>query len=133
MNTGEFQAQAKYLNTIQGIGEKFIAHLRNCLETTMPDFLQGEHCTKTGLLLSFYGLRLVFRVEVFWQNGGVKPHIAAYRVTDDGEIPVGDKYFFDELGNVLTPNRGKTYESFCLDFVASVFTALDKEGITLRL
>jgi hypothetical protein len=150
LNLDQFCVQAYKVNHLVGVGEDVMAKLKEFIESPLSprsnaklsDYLKTLNESPHELTVSFYGLRLVFCIEINLTRSEGQAAIAAYRLSYDHEpkqIPIGVRYTFDKNGNMFRVVNGKSNVVFPAglfprNFLEEVITAIanGKEEYVLR-
>lgn len=132
MNIAQFENHAAVVKKLANKGQTHIAALSDEITKHLADHLTIVSTTPHSITVSFYGLRVRFRVEIGWTANETNAQIAAYGLSYDIEPKetLLVAYPFDNMGNVKS-----TYlsEEFGAPLLAEVFTLLHQAGtIILR-
>ena len=90
---------------------------------------------KYRLLVSFFGCRFVFRIELEWKGAMPTPKVTAYTQSygeDRTETPLKINYTFDYSGAISGEKGPIPLSEFPRRFLADVFTKATAAGILLR-
>jgi hypothetical protein len=129
MNIEEFNAHAHAIQNFANIGADLIKNLNASIKIQFSEHILIEKSTPHSLFVSFYGLRLVFRIEIRWQARELSAQIAAYKLHQDSSTESLIKAFpFDSMGNV---NTIYTPKEFSAPLLLQVFNHENAAGITL--
>ena len=145
MNTTEFCQRADRLRTLSAKGREIILSLKSRIEQEMIT-LDGRRLVEHlkiidskphSLLVWFYGLRLVFRVELKFTEAGGEGYLRAYTIGSEDrpteETNLVEDLQFDINGNVTSFTGYKwaigKYED---DFLSAVVSVLAKRQMILR-
>ena len=131
MSISQFKHQAGVIEKLANKGATVIAALSTEITQNHAPHLAVSSSTPHSITVSFYGFRLVFRIEIDWTASGTNAKIVAYSLSYDAEPTETSlvAYPFDDLGNV---NRMHTANEFGAPLLAEVFTMLHQTGIILR-
>ena len=143
MNLNEFHVRAAHVNELDKMGQRIIQTLTRYAKENVSKEMQIESGASPSLLrLTFYGLPILFRVELRLTESGGEGKLVAYYLSYDNEpkeMPLKMQYPFDRLGNVGWKNEAgdktaKLTEDSCADHIfASLFTKIAQDGsISLR-
>jgi hypothetical protein len=114
-------------------GAEFIEMLKSYIDQEFPSHLITKSETPHALQYSYYGFRLIFRIEIEIANNNLEATLKAYSLSPDlqpVETFLGVKYTFDSLGNINRLSRPKEFSAF---FIRDVFTKITGGGkIILR-
>lgn len=121
-----------YSNQVKELTEKGTEPL-GLLKRFIEDHLK-PHCvilkhTSHSLLVSFYGARLLFRVEIEWEGKNIKAGVAAYALSYD-EPPKEKRhavYGFDKLGNFFQDGRGMDAGTFPQQIIGEAFSSMTQK------
>ena len=133
MTTIEIQETSELIRAHAERGAEIIEMLKNNIDREFPTHFVKQSETPHALHYSFYGLRLIFRIEIEIANDNLEAALKAYSLSFDTE-PVetflGVKYTFDSIGNVNRLSKPKEFSAF---FIRDVFTKIMGGGkIILR-
>jgi hypothetical protein len=131
MNDAQLKNIAAPVKGLASKGKIHIASLKDLIIQRFGDHLEVVSDTPYSIKVSFYGFRLVFRIEIRWVADQTNANIAAYSLSYDVE-PTETllvMYPFDNLGNIK--NKYLSNE-FGIPLLVEVFTLLRQVGAVLR-
>ena len=146
MNLQEFQVRAQMVNKLAAKGHDLIEALERevCGDALVPFLRINDKRSSTHCLgLSFYGLPLLFRVELKLLEHSATGRITAYTLSYEAEpketlLSLQSVYHFDELGNVTAVDKPRDRANkfaggeFVKFFLAEVFTCIASGDYSLR-
>ncbi len=116
VNTSEFKVRAAQLKELSVLGVKIIGHFKDYIAKNLADELRmQEEKSPTCLRFSFYGLSLLFRVELRLRENSAEGAIVAYWLSysrGPAEAALNVSYAFDKNGNM----RGGSQRSTALPY-----------------
>lgn len=131
MNIAQFKNLAATVKKLANKGQTHIASLNDEITQHLADHLKVVSSTPHSITVSFYGVRVLFRIEIGWSVNQTNAQIAAYSLSYDVEPKETFlvAYPFDHMGNVKN-----TYlsEEFGAPLLAEVFTLLHQADTVLR-
>ena len=114
-------------------GAEIIDLLKNYIDREVSTQFVLKSETPHALQFSYYGLCLIFRIEIEIANDTFEATLKAYSLSFDTEpleTFLGVNYTFDSIGNVNRLSKSKEFSSF---FIRDVFTKIMAGGkIILR-
>lgn len=127
MNIEEIQGIAAHIKTLSLKSTDIIAGLKGFVGENLNQHFAILEEKPHSLLLSFYGLRLLFRVEIQWHARHVGATIIAYVLGYDEplkRVPL-TVYQFDNLGNI-TNKEGHVIDAILFPkcIITDVFTLM---------
>lgn len=132
MNIDQFDREATSIKKLTQKGTEIIAALKDYVTTQFSEHLvvNDSESTATRLAVTFYGLRLLFRIEMSWNQSGLVGSIAALGISDGAlkEVSI-DAVHFDALGNI---DQHMLADEFAAPFLAKVFTKLHSASAILK-
>jgi hypothetical protein len=145
MNTTEFCQRADRLRTLSAKGREIIISLKSRIEQEMLT-LEGRRLVEHlkiieakphSLLVWFYGLRIVFRVELKFTEAGGEGYLHAYSIGSEDrpteEINLVEDLQFDVNGTIVSFTGYKwTIGKYEDDFLSAVVSVLAKKQVLLR-
>ena len=131
MNSEQTHSRAKATKELSVMGAELIASLRAYVTAGFTDHIL-DTSTPHRLYVSFYGLTLLFRVEIAWGGDAPLANISAYSLSDvpPKEVPLDVHLEFDSLGNILDPKITK--KEFPPVFLQKIFAALHANKVILK-
>lgn len=132
MNIDKFDDEANSIQKLTKKGTEILTALKGYIKGEFSEHLiiNESESTSTCLPITFYGLRLLFRIEMNWNSSNLIGSIAAVGISD---VEPKETWIlavqFDVLGNIeqrLTPNE------FSAPFIASVFSKIQSAGTVLK-
>jgi hypothetical protein len=145
MNTTEFCQRADRLRTLSAKGREIIILLRTRIEQEMitldgrrlVEHLKIVDAKPHSLLVWFYGLRIVFRIDLKFTEAGGEGYLRAFTIGSEDrpteETNLVEDLQFDINGNVTSFTGYKwvmgKYED---DFLSAVVSVLAKRQVILR-
>jgi len=134
MRIDELKRESADIKKIADKGAEIILALINYISREHSQHLEYVKNSKYKSHVTYFGLHLVFRIEMAVTPVQITSQLKAYLLSYDYEPKetfLGVAYEFDSLGSV---NRRWTPDEFPQFFIADVFTKLldEGEGILLR-
>ena len=132
MNIAQFGHESTDINKLTKKGTEILSTLKSYIGAEFSEHLivNDTESTPTRLAVTFYGLRLLFRIEMSWGESGLVGSIAANGISDVApkETPLAAVHY-DALGNI---DRRMTLDEFAGPFLASVFSKLYSANVILK-
>jgi hypothetical protein len=132
-NTMRYNRTKQFLGRIDNLkskGEDFVQKIAKSLKQLFPDHFKESKNTGTRLILEFFGLTLLVRVEIEIEQD--EPGRVRTYLCDDAIPPRLQKldfeYVFDDLGNV---GRTKTISEAAAEFASELIEHLRSKKIAL--
>ena len=139
MTSEALKAELKQLQALSAAGREIIAGLKSDITSgPMKEYLAVREETESSLTVSFFGLRLVFRIESCWPAEHHKGRLVVCSQSYDAKpvetpLTLEPQYSFDADGRVFSTGSGShSKETFSPFFLGDVLAAVEKEKLTLR-
>lgn len=132
MNIDEALDRARTAKKLADKGTELIASLRTFIEDEFSEHITIlAASTKHRLYANFFGLPLLFRIEVGWGGEALSATISAYVLSEVApkEHALDVNFPFDRHGNI---QRKLTKDEFSPYFLQAVFTSLHTSGMILK-
>jgi hypothetical protein len=152
MNLQEFYERADQMKLLEVRGKDIIAEIENLIKrgfeiesaklqqkisVRLSDHLNAVKLSEHKLLVSFYGLRLLFCIDLKLTEGQSEGNITAYSLAykQEQEESFLLRYGFDRDGNMTPENDdGKMHVAGegAKEFLEDVFSTIAKAGLVSR-